>query len=89
MLRNRETHSMSAMFFYMEGGEGGRGGVWVWFPAGVVFVYMFKCFSRIQALLGHTDILSASLTHTGFHMQKYVNFFSLLRGDFWKGHWKC
>ncbi len=87
MLRNRETHSMSAMFFYMEGRK--KCGIWIPATAGVVCVYMFKCFLRIQALLGRTDILSASLTHSGFHMQKYVNFFSLLRGDFWKGHWKC
>lgn len=85
---NRESHSMSVMFFYAEGKK--MCGIWIPATAGVVCVYMFKCFLRIQALLGHTDMLSASLNCSGFHIEKYVRFFPpLLREDFWKGHWKC
>lgn len=55
-------------------------GIWILATAGVVYVYMFKRFLRIQALLGRTDILSASLNHSGFHIEKYVNFFSSVKG---------
>ncbi len=58
MSRNRETHSMSAKFFYTEGKK--KCGIWIPATAGVVCVYMFKCFLRIEALFGHTYILSAS-----------------------------